>query len=194
MVLLNRQSVSMFSKEELTRILSSGVYMDVEAMAGLNEKGLQDLTGMAVGQAFPTDCIEENVAHPLNGPLAGRCRDVHQSYWSEPGYQLNLVDPKAQTLARLVDFADAREGVDQYGRVRKPFGRTYLRLWLLSVDLAGHGEQDDANEVGPAVALSRSIAGLCRIVSSERFSGRGHWRMGGWPSPCSTQVLIRPTS
>jgi hypothetical protein len=103
---LNRQSVAMFSNEELTRILSSGVYMDVEALAVLNERGLQDLTGMAVGQAFPNDCIEENVAHPLNGALAGRRRDVRQSYWGEPGYQLNLVDPKAQPLARLVDYAD----------------------------------------------------------------------------------------
>lgn len=102
--LLNRQSVSMFSKEELTRILSSGVYMDVDAMAGLNEKGLQELIGMDVGQAFHTDCVEENVAHPLNGPFARRCRDVHQSMWSEPAYQLKLVDPKAQTITRLVDF------------------------------------------------------------------------------------------
>ncbi|MBN2294915.1 MAG: hypothetical protein JXM70_20980 [Pirellulales bacterium] len=108
-VLLNRQSVAMFSKEELTRILSSGVYMDVGALAALKEKGLQDLIGMDIGQAFHVDCVEENVTHPLNGPFAGRCRDVHQSFWSEPAYQLKLVDPKAQTLTRLVDFAGAEK-------------------------------------------------------------------------------------
>ena len=103
-VLLNAQSVAMFSKEELTRILSSGVYMDAEALAAVKEKGLHDLTGMDVGQAFHIDCVEENLAHPLNGPLAGRLRNVHQSFWSEPAYELKLVDPKAQPLARMVDF------------------------------------------------------------------------------------------
>ena len=96
----------MFSKDEITRILSSGVYMDSETLSLLNGMGFQDLTGMVVAGELSNDCIEVNIAHPLNGPLAGRRRDARQSYWNEPAYPLKLVDPKAETLTRLVDYAD----------------------------------------------------------------------------------------
>jgi hypothetical protein len=102
--LLFRESVAAMSKEEITKVLSSGVYMDAETLDMLNKQGFQELTGLSVEKTLPIDCIEEFTQHPLNGTFAGRQRDARQSFWHVPGYLLKPVDPKAQTLARLVDY------------------------------------------------------------------------------------------
>jgi len=102
--LLFRQSVAAMSKEDIAKTLSAGVYTDAETLAMLNQMGYQDLTGIAVEEALPIDCIDELTAHPLNGAYAGRQRDARQSFYHVPGYRLKLVDPKAETLARLVDY------------------------------------------------------------------------------------------
>jgi hypothetical protein len=103
--LLFPQSVAAMSKEEITKVLSSAVYMDADTLTLLNQLGYQDLTGLAVEQVLPIDCIEEFTAHPLNGAFAGRQRDARQSFWHVPGYLLKPLDPKAETLARLVDYS-----------------------------------------------------------------------------------------
>jgi hypothetical protein len=103
--LLFRQSVAAMSKDEIVKTLSGGVYTDAETLAMLNQMGYQDLTGIAVEDALPIDCIDELTAHPLNGVYAGRQRDARQSFYHVPGHRLKLADPKAETLARLVDYA-----------------------------------------------------------------------------------------
>ncbi|MCR4413467.1 MAG: hypothetical protein NUV77_13685 [Thermoguttaceae bacterium] len=102
--ILSPQAVAVLSNDQLTRILSSGVYLDAETLDALNRRGLQELTGLAVETPLPVDCIEEFTAHPLNGPFAGRQRDCRQSFNHLAGYALKRLDPKAQTLARLVDY------------------------------------------------------------------------------------------
>jgi hypothetical protein len=102
--LLLPQSVATMSKDEITNALSSGVYMDAETLDSLNKMGYQDLTGLSVERNEPIDCIEEYTAHPLNGAYVGRQRDARQSFWHGAGHVLKKVDPKAETLARLVDY------------------------------------------------------------------------------------------
>ena len=102
--LLFRESVATMSRDEITKVLSSGVYMDAETLDMLNGMGFQDLTGMSVAETLPVDCIEEFTTHPLNGPFAGRQRDARQSFWHVPGHVLKPLDAKVETLARLVDY------------------------------------------------------------------------------------------
>jgi hypothetical protein len=101
---LFEQSIATLSKDEITKVLSTGVYMDAETLDRLNRMGFQELTGLAVERSLPIDCIEELSVHPLNGPFAGRQRDCRQSFNHQAGHALKKVDPKAQTLARLVDY------------------------------------------------------------------------------------------
>jgi hypothetical protein len=104
--LLLPQAAAVMSNEELTKVLSSGVYMDAETLNALNARGLQDLTGLAVKENLTIDCIEELTEHKLNGRFAGRQRDTRQSFWHNPGSVLTKTDPKAETLARLVDYGN----------------------------------------------------------------------------------------
>ena len=103
--LLFPQSLATMSKEEITKVLSSGVYTDVATLHALNQMGFQELTGLAIDAVYGADCIEELTDHPLNGPFAGRQRDCRQSFNHTPGFALKKVDPKAQTLTRLVDYS-----------------------------------------------------------------------------------------
>jgi hypothetical protein len=102
--LLFPQSLATMPKEEITKTLASGVYTDVPTLHALNQMGFQELTGLAVESTLPVDCIEELTDHSLNGPFAGRQRDCRQSFNHAPAFGLKKVDPKAQTIARLVDY------------------------------------------------------------------------------------------
>ncbi len=102
--LLYSQNVATLSDAELKKVLSGGVYMDAETLAAINRRGLSHLTGMAPGQAFAVDGIEEMTQHPLNGAYGGRQRDSRQSFNHRTALGLELIDPTAQSLARLVDY------------------------------------------------------------------------------------------
>jgi len=102
--LLFPQGITTMSKEEITRLLSTGVYLDPPTLNALNDLGFQDLTGIALANPLPNDCIEELTKHPLNGPYAGYQRDCRQSFNHYVAYGLKKVDPKAETLSRLVYY------------------------------------------------------------------------------------------
>jgi sialidase-1 len=102
--LLFAPNVATLSDDELNSILAKAVYMDAETLTALNRRGFGDLTGMSVDQTLRVDCIEEFKANPLNGPFQGRQRDGRQSFYHLPAYSLKLINPGAQSLARLVDY------------------------------------------------------------------------------------------
>ena len=103
--LLFAQNVPLMSDEQLRSVLSGGVYMDADALNAVNQRGFGELTGMTVESVQAEDCIEELTDHALNRPFAGRQRDCRQSFYHVPGYVLALKDDRAQSLARLVDYA-----------------------------------------------------------------------------------------
>lgn len=103
--LLFSQSLATMSKDNILKILSSGVYMDASTLNTLNQTGFQELTGLSVENTLPIDSIEEFTAHSLNGSFAGRQRDARQSFYHIAAYGLKKIDPKAETLAKLVDYA-----------------------------------------------------------------------------------------
>ncbi len=102
--LLFQQSIATMSDDQIRQVLSQGVYMDAETLETLNRRGFGEFTGITVEKAIHEDCIEELTDHPLNSPFAARQRDCRQSFYHVPGHVLQLADPKAQSLARLVDY------------------------------------------------------------------------------------------
>jgi len=102
--LLSGDNVNAFSDEEVREMLASGVYMDTVALFVLNDRGYGELTGFETEGAIAVDSIEELTDHPLNGPFAGRQRDCRQSFNSGAAHVLKKLDPKAETLARVVDY------------------------------------------------------------------------------------------
>ncbi len=102
--LLTGDMIPNLSKEQIQGILSAGVYMDASALAALNDLGYQELTGLSVERAVPHDGIEKLTDHPLNTRFAGRERDCRQSFYRGPADVLVLQDPKAHSLARIIDY------------------------------------------------------------------------------------------
>jgi len=106
-ILLSDDAMMAFSKDEIRKMLSGGVFMDTQALTRLNQMGLADLTGFDADRVVPIDCIERLADHPLNRPFAGRERDCRQSFYHLPAFTLKARDPKAEVLSKVVDYAGA---------------------------------------------------------------------------------------
>lgn len=102
---LSGQGVWTLSQDEIQSILSKGVYMDAEALAIINKRGYQELTGFRIGQSFDRDCIEQLVEHKLNKEFANRYRDCRQSFRKDTAFLLEPIGKNTEILARLVDYA-----------------------------------------------------------------------------------------
>lgn len=102
---LTSDSVLAMKEDEILKILSSGVYMDAQALTRLNKMGYEELTGFRVERFVEKDCIEEFTENPFNSSFAGRKRDGRQSFYKCPAAILKPQDEKAETLTRIVDYA-----------------------------------------------------------------------------------------
>lgn len=95
-----------FAPEELRRLFSGGVLMDVAAWQALDRLGWSGWTGVRPGAAVLRDGIEELSDHPLNGRFRGWSRDCRQSFWREAAYPLEPVSgARVARLASLTDYA-----------------------------------------------------------------------------------------
>ncbi|MFH1006845.1 MAG: hypothetical protein V1800_04990 [Candidatus Latescibacterota bacterium] len=103
---LSGDRVLALEEPEIVAALSSGVYMDAQALTHLNEMGYEELTGFRVERWVDEDCIEALVDHPLNAGSVGRRRDCRQSFWRCPAGILTPASDSAQILARVVDYAE----------------------------------------------------------------------------------------
>lgn len=102
--ILGKNNIYNLSSREIIGLLSKGVYMDVEALNLLNEKGYGEYTGFKVAGSRTDDCIERLTDHPLNGKFAGRERDTRQSFWDTPAYFFEKTDPQAEILSSVIDY------------------------------------------------------------------------------------------
>lgn len=102
---LKKDNINALSRKEIEEILSKGVYMDVDALRQLNERGFGDLTGFEVSGSHWMDRIEKMSNHALNGSFAGRKRDNRQSVYKSEAFDLRKTSDKAGVLAGLVDYA-----------------------------------------------------------------------------------------
>ena len=108
---LSGDSVLAFDQQTLRDMLGKAIYMDAGALDNLNKMGFANLTGFTVGKCFSSDCIEEMIGHPLNGTAVGACRDGRLSFstllgWPEQVQSILPSNPKAENLARLIDYSD----------------------------------------------------------------------------------------
>ncbi|MCK4590230.1 MAG: hypothetical protein KAT86_00650, partial [Candidatus Latescibacteria bacterium] len=102
---LSGNSVLAMKADEILKMLSSGVYLDAQALTRLNEMGYEKLTGFSVERFVENDCIEDFVNHPLNTGFIGRRRDGRQSFWKCPAGILNPLSGSVQILTRAVDYS-----------------------------------------------------------------------------------------
>jgi hypothetical protein len=104
---LTRAAIHVLSDDEISKILSKGVYLDGPALDLLNARGFGNLTGFKTVRVDTVDRMTEFLPHPLNGPYAGRRCDNRQSFvwWMVPAHLLEKTDPQAESLARLLDYS-----------------------------------------------------------------------------------------
>ena len=169
--LLFTQSVAAMSDDAIRQALAGGVYMDAETLDALNRRGFGDLTGLTVERALYEDCIEELTSHALNGPFAGRQRDCRQSFYHVPGHVLKLVACERSDACASGGLRRAGEGGHEHGVVREPTGWPRGGLRLLSVEFPPQSEQVQPDEVGHALVVARSVAGLRGFVPQGQSVG-----------------------
>ena len=106
--LLSGNSVVALKESEIYKMLSSGVYMDAQALSHLNEMGYGELTGFNVGDKIEKEGIEKYTNHPINAGFEGSRRDARQAFvwWAAPVMTLIPTSNKSQTLAQIVNYAD----------------------------------------------------------------------------------------
>jgi len=99
-----------FSRDDLERMLTGGVLLDVEALAALWEMGLGHLCGVRPGAAYAVDAQERFLEHPLNDPSCGRLRDCRQSFWRQTAYTLEPMAEGVQVASVLGDYLGREHG------------------------------------------------------------------------------------
>jgi len=102
--ILGKDNIYDLSHQQITTLLSGGVYMDAETLQQLNDMGFSDLTGFKVVGSENKDRIEEFSDDLLNGDFSGRERDGRQSFWPSLAYQLQKTCKSARVLSRLIDY------------------------------------------------------------------------------------------
>ncbi len=104
--LLSGNSAAALNEAEILRILSSGVYMNAQALDRLNAMGYGELTGFVSGQAFEHDTQERLSRHQLNVDFEGHKRDARQSFvwWGVPVNAIVPTNESCETLTELIDY------------------------------------------------------------------------------------------
>lgn len=104
--MLTGYAASVMSDEEITDILSGGVYLDVSALEYLRSRGFGDLLGFAVGEEIPVDAREQYVEHALNNGIVGGIRNGRQAFHKGDSFALIPLSENCETLSRLIDYHD----------------------------------------------------------------------------------------
>lgn len=100
---LSGREARALSDEAVLQVLSTGGYLDADAVRVLIERGYGGLIGFSIGKIFDADALEESVAHPLN-PAPFR-RNIRQSFWGGRATEFIPQAAGAEILSRLVDYA-----------------------------------------------------------------------------------------
>lgn len=106
LTLLTGTSASVMDDEEITRLLSGGIYMDAGALTYLNERGFGKYTGFEVEREVPVDAREYYTDDPINEGFVDGIRNCRQAFNKGDGYALKPTQEGARSLARYLDYRD----------------------------------------------------------------------------------------
>ena len=102
--MLTAHSIDVMTDDELKKILSGGVYMDVHALDDLNARGFGAFTGFRKGQSFPVDAREMYTDISINSGFVGGLRNGRQAFHPDDSYGLIPSDKRAVSASQLVDY------------------------------------------------------------------------------------------
>jgi hypothetical protein len=145
------------SSDELRRLFSGGVLMDVAAWQSLERLGLAGWTGVRPGAVVERDALEVLADHPLNGRFQGWSRDGRQSFWHEPAYPLEpAAGDRVERLATLSDYGGRDGGASMTAFTNELGGR---------VVVMGYYPWSQMHHA----AKSSQMKAVCRWLSQDRL-------------------------
>ncbi len=97
-VLLSGFSLPAFSKSELEKILTGGVYADGDAVKALETAGLSSMAGFKYQSRQDKNSVEYLSDDAINGEHAGTRRDCVQAFWPNPCAVFSPIDDAARIL------------------------------------------------------------------------------------------------
>lgn len=115
-----------FSRDELQKIFSGGVLLDLSAWQTLHQLGLSAWTGVKPGAERARDAIEVLADHPLSGRFAGWSRDCRQSFYHELAYSLEPTRAGVEPLARMIDYSGTDLGISMTAFANELGGRVVV--------------------------------------------------------------------
>ena len=80
-VLCGESDVNKLSDEKLLSYLKGGLFLDGDAFAAVEKRGLARYCGIVTKKTFTNGMTERHTSHPLNGQTAGYVRDIFTSFW-----------------------------------------------------------------------------------------------------------------
>ena len=133
---LSGREARALAEETILELLSTGVYLDADAVQVLIRRGYGELIGFRPEKSFEEDAIEESVAHPLN-PCFFR-RNIRQSFWGGRATCFIPEAPGARILARLVDYGGNELAPCCAGAFENALGGRVVVTGYGAWDLLGH--------------------------------------------------------
>jgi len=125
-----------WTDDEIRSLLSSGVYMDSEALDLFNNRGFCDMVGFKTEENIPIDAREFYTDHALNSDIQNGIRNCRQAFNPGDSFSLSPTSEKSQTLAKLIDYhgntlADCCQGFFENKNGGKIFvGGYYPFTWI----------------------------------------------------------------
>ena len=105
LVLLGKgEFAASWSDTGIESLLSKSLYIDVDALTLLNDRGYGSLTGFAKNGTLPVDASERYTEDGLNREILGGQRNCRQAFHEGDSYDLVPLSDKVRILSKTVDY------------------------------------------------------------------------------------------
>ncbi len=120
--ILAGDAVDAFNDEELKELFESAVFLDIQALQILTNRGLDSLTGVRPEESFQL-ASEQLTQHEINGKYAGEWRNV---YMNSTGWTLEITGEDVQVFSHLFDVDSHKKGACLTGFTNESGGRVVV--------------------------------------------------------------------
>ena len=107
-VTLTGTAAAVMEDNEISRLLSGGVYLDAPALDYLSKRGFAGELGFCVDREIPVDAREIFTDHPLNDGFVGGLRNCRQAFYKGDSFVFSPQADGCQSICALVDYHDRR--------------------------------------------------------------------------------------